>query len=88
MTTLEEIFLRLAEDDRRREEETTRDDDSESRVSESRASPREVELSLVDATRERSAPVDTDAVAVAVGDGPAEYVAETSGGSKPPPALV
>ena len=82
MTTLEEIFLRLAEDDRRREEETTRDDDSESRVSESRASPREVELSLVDATRERSAPVDTDAVAVAVGDGPAEYVAETSGGSE------
>ena len=78
MTTLEEIFLRLAEDDRRREEETTRDDDSESRVSESRASPREAELSLVDATRERSAPVDTDAV-----PSPSATVRrrETSGGS-------
>ena len=105
MTTLEEIFLRLAEDDRRREEETASDDDSDANrrargkrtraaiastasvlaacasdpasdpsraadadpVGASRgASRREIELSLVDATVERSAPVDTNAVAIDV----------------------
>ena len=106
MTTLEEIFLRLAEDDRRREEEEASDDDSDANrrarrrrtraamastasvlaacasdptravdadpVESSRASRREIELSLVDATVERSAPVDTNAIAIDVGERPTD----------------